>query len=40
LMPVEPDVCARKCRAVVVGPIVLAKIAFHFEVELLRKIAG
>ena len=40
LMPVEPDVCARKCRAVVVGAIILAKIAFHFEIELLCKIAG
>src|SRR5439155_2901472 len=40
LMPVEPDVCARKCRAIVVGAIILAKIAFNLEIELLRKIAG
>src|SRR5439155_6275227 len=40
LMPVEPDVCARKCRAVGVEPIALAKVAYDFEIELLRKIAG
>ena len=39
-MPVNEDVRSRKCGAVRVKAIALAKVAFDFEVELLREIAG
>ena len=39
-MPVDPNVCCGKRSPVARSAIALAKIAFHFEVELLRKIAG
>ena len=40
LMPVNPDVCAGKGSRLLLSAIALAKIAFHFEIELLRIIAG
>ena len=40
LMPVNPNVRGRKRRSVVLKSIALTKIAFHFEIELLRKISG
>ncbi len=40
LMPVDENVGARKSGAVGVEPIALAKVAFDFEVEVLRKLAG
>ena len=40
LMPVDANVCGGKGGAVGVSAIALAKIAFHFKVELLRKIAS
>src|SRR5260370_39152072 len=39
LMPVNEDVCARKCGAVRVEAIALAKVAFDLEVELLCKVS-
>src|SRR4030095_7379078 len=39
-MPVEENVCCRKSGTVGVEPVALAKVAFHFEVEVLRKLAG
>jgi hypothetical protein len=40
LMPVNPDVGARKRGAPSIGAIAVSEIAFHFEIELLGKIAG
>src|SRR5206468_3029954 len=40
LMPVEEDVCARKGRATHIGAIGLCKVAFDFEIELLRIVSG
>ena len=39
-MLVDPNICCGKGGSVALSTIALAKIAFHFKIELLRKIAG
>src|SRR6266516_2675988 len=39
-MPVDPNVCCGKGGPVARSAIALAKIAFHFKIELFRKIAS
>src|SRR5207237_9315003 len=39
-MPVDPNVCCGKGGPVAGSTIALPKIAFHFKVELLRKVAS